>query len=130
MIPYTISMTPKTIQALDHWVRTWSTVWAVEGTTILAASVRVGPHELPERSVAHAHLVAAGEALGYVKFTKTTAKLSLLGLTNRQISGLVWAMMVARTPRASQNGAFGRMVKLVERFNKRSPLIRLAECAL
>lgn len=130
MIPYTITMTPKTVHALSHWVCVWSGVWSVEGTAIPAGAVRVEPHFLPEREVAYAHLLNARAALDHVKFTRTTAKLSLLGLTNDQISGLIWVMMVARTVRGDQKAALGRMAKLVERFNKRSPLIRLAECAL
>jgi hypothetical protein len=129
MIPYTIKMTPKTVRALEAWVRQWSAVWSVEGTVLLAAAFRRVLHTPPAREAAYAHLTAAGEALTQVKFTKSTAKLSLLGLTDEQVSGLIWVMMVARTGHAGQNAAYERLCKLVERFNRRSPLIRLAECA-
>ena len=128
MIPYTIEMTPKTVRALEAWVRAWSTVWSVEGTVLIQAAFR-RKMDLSEREIAHQHLVAAGQALQQVRFTKTTAKLPLLGLTDTQVNGLIWAMYVARTGHAGQNAAYERLLKLVERFNRRSPLIRLAECA-
>jgi len=130
MIPYTIEMTPKTIRSLDRWVQQWTKVWSVEGTVLIPVAFRRKMTTvLPEREVAVEHLLAAGEAISHVRLTKTTAKISLLGLTDRQISGLLWVMMVARTGHKGQHSAYERLLKLVERFNKRSPLIRLAECA-
>jgi len=129
MIPYTIEMTPKTIRSLQGWVRQWTTVWSVEGTVLLPVAFRCSINHLLEREVALKHLVVAGEALTHVTFTKTARKLSLLGLTEAQVSGLLWVMKVARTGHKGQHAAYERLLKLVERFNKRSPLIRLAECA-
>ncbi len=130
MIPYTIEMTPKTARTIEKWVQCWTHVWSVEGTSLITAAFRPNLQVvLPKREHAHEHLVAAGEALIEVRYTKSTAKLSLPGLTDRQISGLLWVMMVARTGHKGQHNAYQRLYKLVERFNKRSPLIRLAECA-
>lgn len=130
MIPYTFDMPNNTHATLVGWVSKWRAILRIPGTTLFPPAVRKAAIlDLYKDYEIRAFIRDCEVALSKFEVKTRTAKLSLLHLTEEQVEGLYWCMANARTGHGRQQKLLLRLADVTHRFLKRSPLLRLAECA-